>query len=384
MSKLSQGSYSVNFADYVRDLEMQGMDIIKLQTGDPFFPTHPSIIQRASSAMKSGRTKYCDSRGLPQFREAISKKLQSTNLITAGEKNILVTHGAIQGLSVVLRYLLNKGDECIILEPFWRAYEANIKINQGTPKIINLCSGNNFDLDIAKIEAQISSKTKAIIINTPNNPSGSVYKAEELQKLYDLAVKEDIYIISDEVYESITFDTNHHFSIGSIEELPDRVISLFSFSKTYSMTGWRIGYISASIEMINELLKYNQFNITSIPEFGQLACLEAMQSVESTSYVSEMNNYYTQNRDLLINSISGTWLEQITTIPQGSFYSLLKFNNDQSDPLDLAKKIVRDINVSLTPGIAFGDNMTSFLRLCFACERVILEKALDRLINYKI
>lgn len=384
MNKLSQGSYSVNFADYVRNLEMQGMDVIKLQTGDPFFSTHPSIILSASTAMKSGRTKYCDSRGLPQFREAICKKLQSTNLINAREKNILVTHGAIQGLSVVLRHLLNKGDECIVLEPFWRAYEANIKINQGTAKIIHLSSGNNFDLDIAKIQSQISSRTKAIIINTPNNPSGSVYKAEELHKLYDLAVKEDIFIISDEVYESITFDTNNHFSIGSIEEFPNRVISLFSFSKTYSMTGWRIGYISASTEVIDELLKYNQFNITSIPEFSQLACLEAMQSSESLSYVSEMNHYYAQNRDLLINSIRGTWLEQITTIPQGSFYSLLEFNNDQSDPLDLAKKIVRDIKVSLTPGIAFGDNMTGFLRLCFACERNILEEALNRLINYKI
>ena len=383
MNKLSQGSYSVNFADYVRNLEKQGMDIIKLQTGDPFFSTHPSIILSASTAMKSGRTKYCDSRGLPQFREAICQKLQSANLINASEENVLVTHGAVQGLSVVLQHILSQGDECIVLEPFWRAYEANIKINQGTPKIITLDSTNNFALDVAKIKSQINRRTKAIIINTPNNPSGSVYKASELKKLHDLAAEEDIFIISDEVYESITFDANNHFSIGSIEAVPSRVISLFSFSKTYSMTGWRIGYVSASKGVIDELLTYHQFNITSVPEFRQLACLEALQSSESSSYVSEMNNYYSQNRALLINRIRGTWLEPITTIPQGAFYSLIEFNDGKTDPLDLAKKIVTDIQVSLTPGIAFGDKMSGFLRLCFACERGILEEALERLIDYK-
>ena len=382
MSKLSQGSYSVNFADYVRDLEQKGKNIIKLQTGDPFFSTHSSIITTAISAMNSGKTKYCDSQGLLEFRKAICKKLLSANSIDASVSNILVTHGAVQGLSIILNYLIDDGDECLILEPYWRAYEANTKINNGNPIILEPDSNNKFDLDVSKLKSKITKRTKAIIINTPNNPSGAIYKESELKELYELADKEDFFIISDEVYESITYDDNKHFSIGSLEKKPNRVISLFSFSKTYSMTGWRIGYIHASSKLIGEFLKFNQFNITSVPEFSQLACLEALQGTESATYIKEMNSYYNENRLLIIKMLKGTWLENATIIPSGSFYCLIKFEDTQDDPLFLAKKIVDEVGVSLTPGIAFGDNMKNYLRLCFACQRDMLKDAIRRLVNY--
>ena len=177
LAKIQQ-SYSVAFADYVRAREGEGRTIVKMQTGDPDFATHPKVIQAAYQALLNGETKYCDSRGLLSLRKALTKKLATKNKIVAlAQENILVTHGAVHGIGMAIRALINPGDECIIYEPYWRSYQMNVILAGGVPVIVHASPETGFQLEPEKILARITPRTKAIIINTPNNPSGAVYDA---------------------------------------------------------------------------------------------------------------------------------------------------------------------------------------------------------------
>ncbi len=227
---LIQQSYSVAFADFVRESEAEGRKIIKMQTGDPDFATHPKIVAAAHTALLSGETKYCDSRGLLSLREALAKKLvYKNNLFVSAKNNILITNGAVHGIAMAIRAILNPGEECIIIEPYWRAYEANVILAGGTPVIVQGNHEKDFMLEADRVLERITSRTKIIIINSPNNPSGAVYKREELSKLVRGAAERGVYVISDEVYEALLFDGNKHFSPASDPEIFEWIISIFSF-----------------------------------------------------------------------------------------------------------------------------------------------------------
>ena len=377
-------SYSVAFADYVRSLEMDGRNIIKMQTGDPDFKTHNEVISSAVNAINSGETKYCDSKGLLSLRKAISNKLLSQNSIKANPfENILVTHGAVHAISIAIRSILNNGDECIIIEPYWRCYEASIILSGAKPIIVEANFDSGFGLNVQKVLKKITAKTKLIIINTPNNPSGSVYSRDELSLLAKEASKKNIYILSDEVYESLIYDDNKHYSMASDSSVSDWIISIFSFSKTFAMTGWRIGYLVASKFIVEELIKVSQFSITSLSPYNQIAATTALQSKVVEDYCKIMINEYMGRRNFIINKIKNTWLEEAITIPEGAFYILIDLRNFKISSLEIAKIIVNKFGVSFTPGIAFGDNMDGHLRMCYATSNQNIEIALSSLLNLK-
>ena len=382
LSKIKQ-SYSVAFADYVRSKEQEGRKIVKMQTGDPDFKTHDVIVEAAQKALNGGDTKYCDSRGLITLRRAISEKLLISNHIIADpQNNILVTHGAVHGICMAIRALVNPGDECIILEPYWRSYEANVILAGGVPIIVKTNPSKQFQLESFEILKKITLKTRLIILNSPNNPSGAVYTPEELKSIAKIAAEKGIYIISDEVYESIVFNGAFHYSIASDPAVFNMVISVFSFSKTHAMTGWRIGYLSAAKEVIDEIIKLSQFSITSISPFSQQAALAALQNTEAIVYSKMMSSEYENRRDFILNMIKGTWLEDFATIPLGTFYVLIDISSTGKKSLELAMQIVDDSNVSFTPGIAFGDSMDNYLRLCFATSMENIEYAINALLKF--
>lgn len=377
-----QQSHTVAFADFVRTRERDGKKVIKLQTGDPDFSTHPKVVQAAHQALLDNQTKYCDSRGLMSLRNALAIKLAENNGIYASpDEHILVTHGAVHGIGMAIRALINPGDECIICEPFWRSYQMNVILAGGTPVIVKASPQIAFQLESNKILAKISTRTKAIVINTPNNPSGAVYERSELVKLASVAASRGIYIISDEVYESLLFDSNRHYSVASDPEVFDWTISAFSFSKTHAMTGWRIGYLVASKLLTDELLKLSQFSVTSLSPFSQLAALEALNNKDVGVYAEEMRLEYEKRRNKISAAIIGTWLEQAMTCPQGTFYALIDTSRFGMTSLELAKKIVDFAGVAFTPGIAFGDCMDGYLRMCFATSDENIDFAIDALIQ---
>lgn len=383
VAKIKQ-SFSIAFADFVRVKERSGRKIIKMQTGDPDFQTHPAVIDAAHHAMLAGETKYCDSRGLLTLREGLSKKLRAANGIKASaEDNILVTQGAVHGISIAIRALVNPGDEVIILEPFWRAYEANIILAGGTPVIVRTDPQKNFQLDADHVLSCITPKTKAIIVNTPNNPSGAVYLESDLARLAAGAADCGVYLISDEVYEALIFNEASHYSPASKQEVFDFIISIFSFSKSHAMTGWRIGYLVANKAIIDECLKLSQFSVTSLPPFCQEAALVALSDVNAIAYSQHMRNEYEVRRNYISSQIRDSWLATAMLIPDGAFYCLIDMSRFGLPSLQLAQKIVDIGGVAFTPGIAFGDDMDGYLRMCFATSLKNIDVALHVLIQFE-
>jgi aspartate aminotransferase len=381
-SKLSliAQSTSVAFADYVRAREAEGRKLIKMQTGDPDFPTHPNILKAAEAAMAEGQTKYCDSRGLRTLREALAAKLQRDNgMVVDPARNILITHGAVHAIGLVIRALVEPGDEVIVCEPFWRAYQSDVILAGATPVVVRLDAARGFHLEAAQVLAAVTPRTRAIVINSPNNPSGAVYGEEELRQLACCAAERGIFLISDEVYEKLVFDGRTHYSPASEPAVAKWVATAFSFSKTHAMTGWRIGYLVADESLIDELLKLSQFSVTSLAPFGQIAALTALRDPEVQAYAEKMRNTYESRRNVLVTATSGTWLEQAITVPQGTFYAAIECGRFGQSSSDLAKQIVDRWGVAFTPGIAFGDGMDNYLRMCFATSEENLGLALGAL-----
>jgi len=375
-------SDSVAFADYVRARENEGQRIIKMQTGDPDFATHPAVVHAAHAALLKGETKYCDSRGLLGLRNALSEKLWEKNGIAcSANDHIIVTHGAVHAIGMAVRALINPGDECIIIEPYWRAYEMNVLLAGGVPVIVQASRKTGFQLESERVIQRITPRTRAIIINTPNNPSGAVYGRNELVKLAIAAAERGIYIISDEVYEAIVFHGAQHYSVASDSAVFDWIISAFSFSKTYAMTGWRLGYLVASKKIIDEILKLSQFSVTSLSPFSQLAAITALQNSEVQIYVESMRKQYEKRSERIASSVKGSWLEQAMIQPQGAFYSMIHVEKFGLPSLELAKKIVDFSSVSFTPGIAFGDGMDGYLRMCFATSENNIDLAISVLLR---
>lgn len=359
-------SPTIEFADYVRSLEASGEKILKLQTGEPSYSVPSDVLATVAKAMQDGQDNYCHSQGLLSLRSLLLEKLNSTNKINVDtEDEILITAGAVQGLSLALKTLLQPGDEVIVLEPYWYPYEANIILNGGKAVIVR--STDTFHPDIELISQSITEKTKAIIINSPNNPSGAVYTQAELQKILDLCSEKGIYIISDEVYEDFDFSSHKHVSISSLSEY-DKVISLFSFSKSYAMTGYRIGYVHAHKDFIAHSKKVAQQTMTCVSPFIQLAACTAIKSGPSPFY-----SQLSANRELILEA--NQQLPQLLA-PEGAMYALIDVSSIGTS-LEIAKKLVKDHGLSLTPGIAFGPSMDKYLRLCFAVEKEDLNQAIE-------
>jgi len=380
-------SGTVALADKVRKLEAAGKTIIPLHTGDPDFNTPEPIIKAAYDAMRSGFTHYADSRGLIELRTAISEQVAHNKCIKYSPTDeILVTHGGIHAYFLALMTIIEPGDEFIIQDPTWMTHYNSVKLVGGIPVFIEGKEENTFCLAPQEIEAKITSKTKAIIINSPCNPTGGIYSQASLKKIVDLALKHNIYIIADEVYGRIILNEQQKFtSLASFTEIKDKLLLCNSFSKTYAMTGWRIGFLCSNSALISQALKISQCTITNVAPFAQKAAFTALTNSSVTTSVDTMIKEYRHRADLVMKIAKERPTSPVKLkMSEGAFYffantaGLNRGNSQQT-----AETLLEEISVAAVPGSVFGKNGEGYLRLTIAASRNNVVEGFSRLLNLK-
>lgn len=357
----------------------QGRSIIKLQAGEPDFDTPQHIVDAAVAALQNKDTHYTPNRGTMALRQAIADKLSRDNQINADPlENIIVTTGCAEALMCACLGILDPEDEMIIIEPAFVTYMELAKLAGAVPVIVHAREDNSWLPDVEDIRQAITSRTKLLLINSPSNPTGAVYPRELLQELAMLSVKHNFYIVSDEVYEKLAFGAEH-VSIASLPGMADRTITVNGFSKAYAMTGWRMGYLAASKELIAPMLKLHQYTTTCAPGFIQAACVRALEhSVE----VLSMRQAYQRRRDLLCSLLECSSKLSFTK-PEGTFYLYVNIERCGLDSESFVMRLLEEKGVAVVFGTAFDHRQGSRnIRISFASSEENLREGARRLLEF--
>ena len=355
------------------ELQAEGKDVVDLSVGEPDFPTPDNIIQAGKDAMDAGHTGYTSSNGIPELKDALAEKLNGQG-INASPSEIIVTPGGKQGLYEAINTLIDDGDEVVLLDPAWVSYEAMVKLAGGSLSRVDL-SPYGFQLEpgLADLEAAVSDETELLVVNSPSNPTGAVYSDEALEGVRDLAVEHDFAVISDEIYERITYGVDPT-SLGSLDGMEDRTITLNGFSKAFSMTGWRLGYIHAPQELIDEASKLHSHSVSCAVNFVQHAGVEAL-SERTDDAVAEMREAFRERRDMLAELFA----EHDVDVPvgDGAFYMMIPVDDDDQAWCEGA---IQEAHVATVPGSAFG--APGYARISYAASEKRLREAVDRLVEH--
>lgn len=359
------------------ELARKYSDSINLTLGEPGFRTPPYILDAAIKSLEMGNTKYTPNAGIKPLRDAIAYKLLTENGIKCDpDKNLIVTAGATQALMLAMVTLVNPGDEVIIQGPNWPDYKGQIDTVNAKTVYAKVTEENGFKMTADVIEPLITDKTKLIIINSPSNPTGAVLDEDDLINIANLVKKHKIFIISDEPYERIVYDGFKQKSLASIEGLEDYVLTINSFSKTFAMTGFRVGYICANEKITENLIKLQENMIASIPEPMQKGAIEAIYHGEDD--VLKMVEYYDRNRRLTVdglNRINGF----SCLMPRGAFYAFPSIKGFNMTSVEAAEYILEKTHVVTAPGSAFGPDGEGFIRICYASKYEDIKEALSRM-----
>ncbi|WP_419881185.1 pyridoxal phosphate-dependent aminotransferase [Peribacillus sp. B-H-3] len=366
-----------------KELKSQGLDIIGLGAGEPDFNTPEHIIKAAARSMEEGHTKYTPSAGLPKLKQAIISKLKKDQGLEYTSSEIIVGSGAKHVLYTLFQAILDEGDEVIVPIPYWVSYPEQIKLAGGTPVYVEGHEDNSFKITKKQLEEAITGKTKAIIINSPSNPTGMIYTEEELRELGEVCLLHDIMIVSDEIYEKLVYDGNGHVSIAQVSpELKKQSIIINGVSKSHSMTGWRIGYAAGDEELIKamtNLASHSTSNPTTTAQYGAIAAYEGSQDA-----VEEMRKAFESR----LNAIYG----KLTSIPgfhclkpQGAFYLFPNVKEAAErtgfeNVDDFARGLLEEALVAVIPGSGFG--APDYIRLSYATSLDALEKAVERIHSF--
>ena len=352
---------------------------VNLGQGFPDFDGPEWIMETAFRAMKEGKNQYAPSPGILSLRQSVAdyhKKYY--NLDWNPDTQITITAGATEALFSTILALINPGDEVILFEPFYDAYQANVILAGGIPKYITL-NKPDFSFDFDEFAALISTKTKMIIVNTPHNPTGKVFNTEELQFISKIAVENDLLVISDEVYEFLTFEDAVHIPVASFEGMKDRTITISSTGKTFSMTGWKIGYTIASEVLTDAIRKVHQWATFAVSTPAQHAMAYAFTRLEG--YLPEFRNMYLKKRDLMLDGLAYSGFN--CHKPMGSYFIMADFQSSVfKDDIEAATRLVKEYGVATIPPSVFYDKSEegkSMLRLCFAKSDDTLLKGIERL-----
>ncbi|MBR3806515.1 MAG: pyridoxal phosphate-dependent aminotransferase [Clostridia bacterium] len=352
-------------------------DAINLTLGEPGYPAPECVVEAAVGGLRAGKTKYTPNAGIRELREAIAFKLLRDNGIKCDpEKNLIVTAGATQALMLAMVALVNPGDEVIIQGPNWPDYRGQIDMVNAMTVYAPVSDKNGFKMTADIIEPLITEKTKLLIINSPSNPTGGVLEWEDLVEIAELVKKHKIFVISDEPYEKLVYDGFKQRSLGAIPGLEDYLLTINSFSKTFAMTGFRVGYICANEHIIENLIKLHENMIASIPEPMQLAAIEAVYNAEED--VKRMVEGYDKNRRLIVeglNSIKGF----NCLMPKGAFYVFPSIRDFGMSSAECAEYILEKTHVVTSPGSAFGPDGEGYIRICYASEYDKLKEAINRM-----
>jgi aspartate aminotransferase len=356
-------------------LRAEGVDVFSFGAGEPDFDTPEHIKAAAIEALNAGFTKYTPSSGMPELRAAISEKFKRDNGIDYKPSDIIVSNGAKQSCFNAILAVCGEGDEVIIPAPYWLSYPDMVRLAGAEPIIVQTTQENDWKMTPQQFEEAMSPRTKMVIINSPGNPTGSVYSKEELRALVEVAAEEEITILSDEIYESLTYDGAEHVSIASLTpEARDLTITVNGFSKAYAMTGWRLGYLGAP-EKIAKAIDSMQSHSTSGPcSFAQKGGLAALTG--SQQCVAEMREEFNIRREYMFERLSA--IHNVSAVkPKGAFYMLANISKLGMTSTNFADRLLSKSNVAVVPGIAFGDDRV--VRLSYATGLDVIKPGLDRL-----
>ncbi|MEM4644190.1 MAG: pyridoxal phosphate-dependent aminotransferase [Candidatus Methanomethylicaceae archaeon] len=358
------------------ELASRQKDVISLGIGEPDFDTPQHIKEYALEALNKGMTHYTPNNGLKILRDAISEKLKKENGIDADpDKNIMVTVGGNQAFLLALSTFIRPGDEAIVPSPYFVTHAAAVRLVGGTVVEVRTCIENDFRVASEDLKKVVTSKTRCIIISTPNNPTGSVLKRKDLEEIADIAVEYNIKIISDEVYEKLIYDGAEHVSIASLNGMSDLTITVNSFSKAYAMTGWRLGYVVADPATVAKMTKFQMYLAACPVSFVQYAAARALQDPRSRAATESMRQEYQKRRDYLYKRLSNVD-GLVVNRPMGAFYMFPKVDFEDNA---FAEKLLSEGRVVVVPGSAFGTYGRGHVRLCYATSMSNIEEATSRI-----
>lgn len=367
-----------------KELKASGVDVVGFGAGEPDFNTPKNICDAAIKAIETGFTKYTPASGTNELKAAICKKFRDFNNLYYEPSQIVISNGGKHGLTNVFDALLNPGDEVIIPAPYWLSYPEMVKLSDGVPVFITGAKENGYKITAEQLDAAITDKTKALVLNSPSNPTGMVYSKKELEKIAKVIVKRDIYVVSDEMYENLVYDGLKHVSIASLgEEIYKRTITCSGLSKAYAMTGWRIGYTASSVE-IAKLMSAMQSHATSNPNsIAQYASVEALNGPQDT--IEVMRKEFDKRRLFMYDRIKAMPHVDVMK-PEGAFYVFvdvseavsMKYKGEKLNcASNLAKNLLADYAVAVIPCADFG--FPNHIRLSYAISMEQIEKGLKRI-----
>ena len=357
------------------DIAAQMDDVISLGVGEPDFITPWSIRESCVYGLERGYTSYTANRGMPELREEISKHYKRRyDLDYNADKNILVTVGVSEALDIALRAVIEVGEEVLIPEPCYVSYQACTILAGGVPVPVAAKLENEFRITPEELEPHLTPKTKAILIGYPNNPTGAVMSRKDLLKIADFAEKNDLIVISDEIYGDLTYDGVHE-CFSALPNMRDRTILLNGFSKAYAMTGWRIGYALGNEDFIGAMTKIHQYTMLCAPITAQVAAIEALKHGEK--YMKKMVSEYDRRRKLIYDGLNKLGLKCFE--PKGAFYIFPDITSTGMTAEDFAEKLIRTERVALVPGTAFGKSGTGHVRCSYATSLEKISAALKRI-----
>ncbi len=351
-----------------------GVDVCGFGAGEPDFDTPEHIKAAAVEALHAGFTKYTPSSGIPELREAIAQKLASENGLSYSPSQVVVSCGAKQSCMNAILATISEGDEVIIPSPYWLSYPEMVQLAGGQPVFVRTTAANGWKMTAEDFENAMTPRTKMVILNSPGNPTGSVYTREEISAIVSVAMEEDILILSDEIYEKLVYDGAEHVSVASIsKDAADLTITVNGFSKSYAMTGWRLGYLAAPEAIANavdSIQSHMTSNPTSFAQKGAVAALKGDQQV-----VADMREEFDLRRQYMVERLTG--IPRVSVVrPQGAFYVLVDISQLGLTSTNFADKLLSKSNVAVVPGIAFGEDKT--VRMSYATSLDIIKRGLDR------
>jgi aspartate aminotransferase len=367
-------SLTLSIDSKAKAMKAEGLDVCGFGAGEPDFDTPEHIKRAAIEAIEAGFTKYTPSSGIPELRQAIAEKLAADNQLTYKASQIVVSNGAKHACYNAILATCQPGDEVIIPSPYWVSYPDMVRLAGAEPVIVPTTERMQWKMRAQDFENAMTPRTRMLILNSPGNPTGAVYTKEEMQGIVEVAAEEDIYILSDEIYEKLVYDDAKHVSIASLsKEAADLTITVNGFSKSYAMTGWRLGYLAAP-EAVAKAVDSIQSHSTSHPaSFVQRAGLAALKGDQQP--LADMREEFDMRRNYMIDRISK--IPNITAVkPQGAFYVLVNISQLGLTSQNFADRLLSKANVAVVPGAAFGDDRT--VRLSYATSIDIIKKGLDR------
>ncbi|KPQ38114.1 MAG: aspartate aminotransferase AspB [Phormidium sp. OSCR] len=357
-------------------MKAEGIDVCSFSAGEPDFPTPQHIVEAAKQALDEGKTRYGPAAGELRLREAIAQKLQTDNYLDVSPQQIQVTNGGKQAIYNAIAALIDRGDEVIIPAPYWVSYPEIVKLAEGVPVMIPTNAESEYKITPQQLQAAISDRTKLVVLNSPSNPTGVVYSPEEIRALAQVILDHDLLVLSDEIYEKLLYDDAEHLSIGSVPGLGDRTITCSGFAKAYSMTGWRLGYLAAPLELIQATSTLQSHSTSNVCTFAQFGAIAALTDPQSPPCIETMRQAFDQRRQYMYDRLSQLPNTSVVK-PKGAFYMYLNIGKLGLPSYEFCERLLEEHHVATIPGIAFGTD--DCLRLSYATDLASVEKGLDRL-----